>query len=112
MIVKFDNFSFSLIFFALTFGFFNLLQIAASVLIQNKLKNENRMIITKYVSFISRVGMVVSLIIMHWLFANDWTISEVYKLYGGLAIFAFCLYLGWIVVQKNVEKKYVAEFQN
>lgn len=111
-IAKLDSFNSSLIFFALSFGFFNLSQIAAGVLIQGRLKNENRMIVSKYVSFFSRVGMVASLLVMHWLFANHWNTSEVYKLYGGMTMLAFCLYLGWIIVQKNAEKEYVPEFQN
>lgn len=112
LIPQFDNFSSSLIFFALSFGFFNLSQIAVGVIIQSRLKKENRMVITKYVSFFSRLGMVISLLVMHWLFANDWNTSAVYKLYGGLAILAFGLYLGWIIIQKNAEKKYVPEFQS
>jgi MFS family permease len=111
-IARLENFSSSLIFFALTFGFFNLVQIAGGVLIQSRLRNENRMIITKYVSFYSRLGMVVSLLVLRWLFANEWSTSSVYKLYGGLAILFFCFYLGWVIVKKNMEKKYVPEFQN
>jgi MFS family permease len=109
LIARLDNFSFSLIFFALSFGIYNLMQIAAGVLIQNRLKQENRMIITKYVSFYSRIGMIVSLIVLHWLFANEWGTSGVYKLYGGLATLSFCLYLGLMMMQKNAEKKYVSE---
>lgn len=109
LIARVNNFESSLIFFALSFGIFNLIQIAGGVLIQNKLKQENRMIITKYVSFYSRIGMIISLVTLHWLFANDWRTSEVYKLYGGLAILTFCFYLGWIAMQKNAEKKYVYE---
>lgn len=109
LIARFDSFSFSLIFLALSFGIFNLVQIAGGVLIQNRLKQENRMIITKYVSFYSRIGMIVSLIVLHWLFANEWETSEVYKLYGQIATLAFCLYLGWMVMQKFPERKYVPE---
>lgn len=107
LIARFDNFIFSLVFFALSFGIFNLVQIAGGVLIQNRLKQENRMIITKYVSFYSRIGMIISLIVLHWLFANEWETSEVYKLYGILATVTFCLYLGWMMMQKIPEKKYV-----
>lgn len=55
------------------------------------------------------IGMIVSLIVLHWLFANEWKASEVYKIYGGLATLAFCFYLGWMIMQKNGEKKYVSE---
>lgn len=65
-----SNFESSLLFFALSFGFFNLAQIAAGVLIQNRLKQEDRMIITKFISFYSRIGMIISLITLHWLFVN------------------------------------------
>lgn len=112
LIVRSNNFSSSLFFFALSFGIFNLVQVAGGILIQNRLKQENRMIITKYISFYSRIGMIVSLTVMHWLFSNEWKISEIYILYGALATLAFCLYLGWIVIQKNVEKKYVSEFNH
>ncbi len=109
LVARMNNFEFSLIFFAFSFGIFNLVQISGGVLIQNRLKQENRMIITKYVSFYSRMGMIISLIILHWLFANEWETSEVYKLYGGLASLTFCFYLGWIIMQKNAEKEYVYE---
>jgi len=109
LIARLDSFSSSLVFFALSFGIFNLVQIAGGVLIQNRLKQENRMIITKYVSFYSRAGMIVSLIVLHWLFANEWETSGIYKLYGGLAMLAFCLYLGWMAMKKNPERKYVSE---
>jgi MFS family permease len=112
LIARFDNFNSSLIFFALSFGIFNLVQIAGGVLIQNRLKQENRMIITKYISFYARMGMIVSLIILHWLLANEWEINGVYKLYGGLAVLTFCLYFGWMSMQKNWEKKYVYELQS
>lgn len=112
LIARLDTFSFSLIFFALSFGVFNLMQIAAGVLMQNRLKQENRMIVTKYVSFYSRIGMIVSLIVLHLLFANEWRTSEVYKLYGGLATLAFCLFLGWMIMQKNTEKKDVSDAKN
>lgn len=103
-IARFDSFSSSLIFFSLSFGVFNLLQIALGVMIQNKLKREDRMIITKYVSFYSRIGMIVSLGVLHLLFINGYGASDVYILYGELGIIAFCLYLGWIVIQKGGEK--------
>lgn len=109
LIARMDHFAFSLLFFALTFGIFNLVQIAGGVLVQNRLKQENRMIITKYVSFYSRIGMIVSLVVLHWLFANEWGTSGIYKLYGVLAMLIFCLYLGWMAMQKNAEKKYVSE---
>ncbi|HEY4831531.1 MAG TPA: MFS transporter [Waddliaceae bacterium] len=110
LIARLDSFSFSLIFFALSFGIFNLVQIAGGVLIQNRLKQENRMIITKYVSFYSRIGMIISLIVLHSLFANEWDISGIYKLYSGLAILTFCLYLAWMVIKKLSEKKDVYAF--
>lgn len=109
LIAQMDNFGFALIFFALTFGVFNLVQIAGGLLVQNRLKQDNRMIITKYVSFYSRTGMIVSLFILHWLFSNEWGTSTIYKLYGILAMLVFCLYLGWMAMQKNSEKKYVSE---
>ncbi len=112
LIARVDNFSSSLIFFALSFGIFNLVQIAGGVLIQNRLKQENRMIITKYISFYARIGMIVSLIILHWLLANEWETKGVYKLYGGLAMLTFCLYLGWMAMKKKSEKKYVYEPQS
>lgn len=109
LIARMSDFVSSLIFFGLSFGIFNLVQIAGGVLIQNRLKQENRMMITKYVSFYSRIGMIISLVILHWLFANKWETSEVYKLYGSLATLAFCCYWGWMAIQKNIEKKYVYE---
>jgi MFS family permease len=108
-IAKMNNFGSSLFFFALTFGFFNLVQIAGGVLVQNRLKKENRMIITKYVSFYSRIGMIVSLIVLHWLFSNEWGTSAIYKLYGILAVLVFCCFLGRMAMQKNAEKKYVSK---
>lgn len=109
-IVRTDNFSCSLIFLSLTFGIFNLVQIAEGVLIQNKLKKHNRMIVIKYVSFCSRIGMIISLVFLHWLFANDWGISEIYELYGWLSVLIFCFYLIWIVITKKSKRKYVSEY--
>lgn len=112
LVARMDKFEPALIFFALSFGIFNLVQIAGGTLIQNRLKQENRMIITKYVSFYSRMGMIISLIILHWLFANEWETSAIYKLYGSLAMLSFCLYSGWLFMQKSTEeKKYVYESQ-
>lgn len=108
-IARIENFGFSLIFLALSVGVFNLVQIAVGVLIQNQLKQKNRMIIIKYVSFCTRIGMIISLVFLHWLFANNWETSEVYKLYGGLSILAFCLYLVLMAIPKKSEITYVSE---
>ena len=101
-------FNLSLILFALTFGVFNLVQIAVGVLVQNQLRSENRMIITKYISLFSRFGMIISLVFVHLLFANDWATPGVYKLYGTFAVVVFGSYLGWMIMQKKGEKKYVS----
>jgi hypothetical protein len=111
LVARSNNFSFSLIFFALSFGVFNLVQIAGGVLIQNRLKQENRMVITKYVSFLSRIGMIISLVVLHSLFANEWEISGIYNLYSGLAMLSFCLYLGWIITKQTSEKKNAYAFE-
>lgn len=111
-IARLDSFTYSLIFLALTFGIFNLVQIASGVLIQNKLKQHNRMILIKYVSFCSRIGMIISLSFLHWLFANDWGTSAVYALYGSLAMLVFFIYLIWIAIPKKSEKEYVFEYTN
>lgn len=112
LIARLDSFSSSLIVFSLSFGIFNLVQIAGGVLIQNRLKQENRMIITKYVSFFSRVGMIISLAVLHWLFANGWEIAGVYKLYGGISILAFCIYFGCLTLQNKSKEKYVFELSS
>jgi MFS family permease len=109
LIVEIDHFGPSLLFFALSFGIFNLVQVGGGVLIQNRLSQENRMIITKYISFFSRMGMIISLIVLNFLYTNGWKTSDIYKLYGGLAILVFFLYLGWMIVQKTVRIKYVFE---
>lgn len=107
LLARLNTFSSSLIFFALTFGIFNLVQIAGGVLIQNRLKKENRMIITKYISFFSRVGMIISLIFLHSLFSNGWETSKIYKFYGIFAMIIFCFYLGWMTIRKNSEMTHV-----
>lgn len=107
LITRTNIFGISVFCFSLTFGIFNLVQIATSVLIQNKLKNENRMIITKYISFYSRIGMILSLIVLHWLFAYGWTPSKIYQLYGLMALATFSLYFIWMMQQRKPEKKYV-----
>lgn len=108
LVARSNIFIISMIFFALSFGFFNLVQIAGGVLIQNKLNHSNRMVLIKYVSFYSRMGMVLSLFLLHWMFANGWTSIEVYKLYGLIAFGAFSLYVAFIIMKKNAEKKYVS----
>ncbi|MCH9626372.1 MAG: hypothetical protein S4CHLAM123_15690 [Chlamydiales bacterium] len=101
-------FSISTICFSLTFSIFNLVQISAGVLIQNRLKQDNRMIITKYVSFYSRAGMILSLIVLQKLFSLGWTVSKIYQVYGLMALCAFSSYLIWMILrQKTPEKKYV-----
>ncbi|MBS0621561.1 MAG: MFS transporter [Verrucomicrobia bacterium] len=112
LIARFDSFSSSLIFFAVSFGIFNLVQVAGGVFIQNRLKKESRMIVTKYVSFYARMGMIASLVVLHYFFANEWATTEVYKLYGGLAVVAFCLYFVWMLMRKKVERRYVIELKN
>ncbi len=112
LIAKVDNFIYSLIFLSMTFGIFNLVQIAGSVLIQNKLKQHNRMIITKYVSFFSRIGMIISLIVLHWLFANGWKTDGIYTLYGSIAALVFFIYLIWVAIPKKSETRYVPEYTN
>jgi hypothetical protein len=109
LVSKMNNFNISLILFSVSFGVFNLLQIAVGVLIQNKLKQENRMIITKYVSFCSRIGMIFSLITLHWLFGNNWKISDVYKIYGLLAVLIFSIYLGYKILYPKSRGKNVFE---
>jgi len=101
-----QGFSSSSIFLSGTFGIFNLVQIAWGILIQNKLPQNKRMIITKYVAFISRIGMIISLIFLHALFANGWKTNEIYKLYGSLSIFFYGLYLTWAIIQNYKEKNY------
>jgi hypothetical protein len=107
LIARLNTFTYSLIFFALTFGIFNLVQIAGGVLIQNRLKQENRMIITKYISFFSRIGMIISLMLLHLLFSNGWETSKIYKFYSLFAMIMFCFYLGWMAIRKNSERKHV-----
>lgn len=109
LIARLDNFTSSLIVFSLSFGIFNIVQIAGGVLIQNRLNQENRMIITKYVSFFSRVGMIISLAVLNLLFANGWEIAGVYKLFGGFSILAFCFYFGCFTLQNKSKEKYVFE---
>ena len=109
LIAHFDTFSLSLAFFALSFAILNLVQIAGSVLIQNKLNHQNRMIITKYVAFVARIGMIISLVVLHFLFSNNWGIVQVYKLYGALALIVFCFYFCYIVQEKIRRKKHVFE---
>ncbi|MBA2727899.1 MAG: MFS transporter [Parachlamydiaceae bacterium] len=109
IITKTNSFIYSLIFLALTFGIFNLVQIASGVLIQNKLNQYNRMIVVKYISFCSRIGMIISLSFLHWLFANDWGTSEIYAFYGKLAVLVFLVYLIWIIIPKS-EIEYVPEY--
>jgi hypothetical protein len=104
-VARLDSFNYSLIFIALTFGIFNLVQIASGVLIQNKLKQPNRMIVIKYFSFCSRIGMIISLNFLHWLFANNWGTSGVYALYGSLSLLVFFIYLIWIAIPKKIGER-------
>jgi hypothetical protein len=112
LISTLNNFIYSLFFFALSFGVINLVQIAVSVLIQKKLKQENRIVITKYISFFSRIGMITSLFILHQLFANGWSINEVYKLYGAFAMLISCICFCWVKMQNKFEGTYVKEYSN
>ncbi len=41
----------------------------------------------------------------------DGTLAEFINYYGGLAMLAFCLYLGWMVMKQYSEKKNVYEFK-
>ncbi|MBX9703252.1 MAG: MFS transporter, partial [Silvanigrellaceae bacterium] len=105
LISQASSFHYALIFFALTFAIFNLVQIASSVLIQHKLNPTNRMILTKYVSFISRIGMILSLLLLHQLFANEWSTAQIYVCYGVLAILSFSFYLIGVYIQKKETEK-------
>jgi|GEM_PF-5404175 len=96
------------IIFALSYGLFNLVQIATGVLIQKRLKTENRMIITKYVSFYARLGMVISLLTLHWLFARNWETPDIFQFYASFTLFAFVLVLGFAFFKNKKEKKYVS----
>lgn len=68
------------------------------------------MIIIKYVSFFSRIGMIISLIILHWLFANGWKTDGIYTLYGSIAALVFFIYLIWVAIPKKSETRYVPEY--
>lgn len=107
LITQFNVFISYLLLFSLSFGIFNLIQIAAGVLVQNRIKKDNRMIITKYVSFYSRIGMIFSLFILHFLFANRWTTNEIFKLYGFFALLTFALYLTLLLFKRQKENRYV-----
>ncbi len=100
---KVSNLYVSLFFFSLVFGIFNLVQVSSGVLIQHKLKQENRMIMIKFISFYSRIGMLLSLIILHCLFANLWKLKDIYQLYGFFSISVFALFLIWTIRQSKVK---------
>ncbi len=92
--------------FSFTMGLFNLMQISTGVLIQNQLQDENRMLTTKQVSFYSRIGMITSLIVLHWLFAWNWGIIDIYGLYGRIGVCIFGLILGWMGIKKWLGKRH------
>jgi len=94
--------------FSLTFGILNLAQISSGVLVQNNLRDMNRMIITKYVSVYARLGMVISIIAIHFLFSSGHEIGALYKIYGISACLIFFVYLGVIKTRKSMEKTYVS----
>lgn len=100
---KVSNLYVSLFFFSLVFGIFNLVQVSSGVLIQHKLKQENRMVMIKFISFYSRICMLLSLIILHYLFANLWKLKDIYQLYGFFSISVFTLFLIWTIKQSKAK---------
>lgn len=112
MIARVTTFNSALLFFAISFGVFNLIQISLGVIVQKKIHNENRMMVSKCISFCSRIGMIISLVMLHLLFSSNWETSDVYKLYGILSTLGFCCCWVWIMIRKNMENKYVYESKN
>lgn len=108
LVSRLNIFGMSLLCFALSFGLFNLVQISFGVLIQKKLKQENRMILTKYISFYSRIGMILSLMVLHLLFLYGWTTLKVYQLYGLLALCIFSFSSIGVIWNKKLKKKYIS----
>lgn len=85
-------FYFSLLCFSLVFSMFNLACVSVGILIQHKLNKENRMIVVKFISFYSRIGMILSLIFLKYLFTKLWKLEDIYRLYGSISIFIFTLF--------------------
>jgi predicted MFS family arabinose efflux permease len=102
-----NTFSFALLCFSFSFGLFNLVQIGVGVIIQKKFESNNRMVLTKIVSFYSRCGMIISLMTLNLLLENNWSLSEIFHLYGFIALSAFGLYLIYLTAKTKIEEKYV-----
>lgn len=102
----------SLCCFALCFGLFNLVQISTGVLLQRALDPEDRIVVTKWISFFSRIGMIISMLFLHYLFSNKHQTVDIYRVYGGVAISIFVLYLLCLVVQKRLERSYASVLKN
>jgi len=103
-ITNFNHFSLSIAFFSLCMGLLNLVQVGGGVFLQKFLTKENRMIMTKYISFYSRLGMIASLMFLHSLFKFGWEIVDIYKLYG---IFLMITFFTVIAFNRFKEKKII-----
>lgn len=104
-----NNIYLSVFFISMTFGIFNIIQVATGILVQNQLSQEYRMLVVKYVSFFARIGMIVSLVLVHYLFSFNFSTLEIYKTYSELSIFVFLSGTLYLIISKKVGRKYALE---
>lgn len=72
----------SVIIFSLLYGMMNLTRVSSSVSLQHHIPKEERMIATKWVSFIARLGMSMSLLTITFLIRDQGQVESLYHTYG------------------------------
>lgn len=100
---KFNNFGLSILFFSVCMSLLNLVQVSGGVFLQKFLKQDNRMVMTKYISFYSRIGMIASLTCLHTLFNFGWSIQDIYVFYS---ISLGGIFLAAIIFDDKKEKRF------
>lgn len=93
----------AILLFSLLYALLNLTQVSGSVHIQKGLQDDERLVTTKFISFVGRIGMVCSFGLIHYLLSGEGKIQTLYTVYGIIGVILF-LSLLFITKPKQEEE--------
>jgi MFS family permease len=98
----------ALILFSFLFAFVNIVQMAASILIQKRVSDEERINCSKQTSFIARIAMLISLTLFGFLSRLSLPIDRIFFIYGAISLVAFT-FLGITAFAYSLRKETLAQ---
>ena len=101
-----EFFFISVFIFSVLFGVTNLNKIASSVLIQHQISREDRMVATKWVSLLARIGMSLSLLLINYfLVVSGQKVQKLFEFYG-IIMLSFTIVLFILILKKGGRLSY------